>query len=258
MSVIYFFIFLFSCILGAVVGLGGGVIIRPILDAIGYHNVLNIAFLSSTAVLVMAVVSTVKKVQDGTSLNIRVAALLSVGAIVGGALGNLLLEHLVYIFYAEESVQLIQTVATIAVLFLSIYFTASDRFRYKIDSTGFYPVIGVLLGASAIFLGIAGGPINVPVFMVLFSMASKDAAAYSIVVIFFAHFIRIVTMGFTTGFGIFDLNVLFFTLPAAVVGGAVGAIISRKLTDDAVKKGFNLTMVGLILLKFYNVYTFVN
>ena len=257
MYIVYFFVFMLSCMFGAVVGLGGGVIIRPILDAIAYHNVLNIAFLSSAAVLVMAVVSTLKKVKDGTKIDTGSAALISFGALIGGALGNLILEHLVSIFYAESDVQLLQTASTIVVLILAIYFTTTERFRFNFKAKIFYPVLGLLLGITAIFLGISGGPVNVPVFMVLFSMPAKQATAYSIVVIFFSHLFRMITMGFTVGFAYFDLQFLLFTIPAAIIGGIVGSIFSRMVSDNSVKRAFNFAMAALILLNAYNALMFI-
>lgn len=257
MYFVYFLIFMSACMLGAVVGLGGGVIIRPILDAIGYHNVLNIAFLSSSAVLVMAVVSTIKKVKDGTKIKAQSAALISFGALIGGALGNLLLERLVYLFYAESSVQLLQTISTIVALLLAIYFTTSEKYRYKLKAKLFYPILGFLLGITAIFLGIAGGPVNVPVFMVLFSMPAKQATAYSIVVIFFSHLFRMLTMGFTVGFAYFDLTFLLFIIPAAIIGGIVGSIFSRMVSDNSVKRAFNYTMAALLVLNVYNAVMFI-
>lgn len=252
MEFAYFFIFLASCIIGAIIGLGGGVIIRPILDAIGYHNVLNIAFLTSVAVIIMAMVSTGKKIADGVKIDLLTAALTSLGALIGGTLGNLLLEYLVYTFDAENNVQMVQTIATIITLLLAIYYTRRDDLRYEVKAKVLFPVIGIVLGLLAVFLGIGGGPINVPVFMIMFGLSVKIATAYSIVVIFFSHLSRLVTMGFTEGFGYFDLPYLWAIVPAAIIGGVVGAMISRRLTDETVRKMFMVVMSILVLMNVYN------
>ena len=258
MYVVYFLVFLFSCLLGAIVGLGGGVIIRPVLDAIGYHNVMNIAFFTSSAIIIMSVVSTSqKKAKGGANIQISTAVLISLGALVGGALGDLLLQFLIGLFRYESTMQMIQAITNIIVLTSAIYFTSSERFRFELKAKWLYPVLGLLLGAVAMLLGIAGGPVNVPVFMVLFSMSAKNAAAYSIVVIFFAHLLRLVNMGITPGFASFDLSFLLATLPAAAIGGAAGAMISRKMTDKSVTKAFNITMVGLVGLNIFNIVTFM-
>ena len=259
MSVVYFFIFLASCILGAIVGLGGGVIIRPILDAIGYHGVDDIGFLTSSAVLIMALVSTAKKVQDGTKIDVAKAALICLGSLIGGTLGDQLLRVPAGIF-GETNLQIAQTIATIFFLVLAIYFTEKSDLRYELKNRFLYLMLGIFLGTIAVFLGIGGGPINVPVFMILFNLPVKQATAYSIVVIFFSHLSRLTTMGLTgdsLGYGAFDLSFIPFIIPAAIIGGAIGAIISRRLTDIVVRKTFTITMFVLIAINIFNLAMFV-
>ena len=53
MYVIYFLICLGASILGAISGIGGGVIIKPVLDSLGTLNVSTISFLSGCTVLSM-------------------------------------------------------------------------------------------------------------------------------------------------------------------------------------------------------------
>jgi len=259
MNVVYFFIFLASCILGAIVGLGGGVIIRPILDAIDYHSIDNIGFLTSVAVLIMAGVSTMKKVQDGTKIDVSKAALICVGSLIGGMLGDQLLRVPATIF-GEEPLQIAQTISTIFFLVLAIYFTEKSNLRYEMTNKILFLLLGTFLGLIAVFLGIGGGPINVPVFMILFSLPVKQATAYSIVVIFFSHLSRLITMGVTGeafGYMEFDLPFLPFIIPAAIIGGAIGAIISRKLTDATVKRTFTVTMCLLIVINVFNLVMFM-
>jgi len=259
MEVVYFLIFLSSCVLGAIVGLGGGVIIRPILDAIGHHGVDDIGFLTSSAVLVMALVSTMKKVQDGTKIDFSKAALICVGSLIGGTLGDQLLRVPAAMF-GETNLQIIQTISTIFFLGMAIYFTEKSNLRYEIRNRLLYLCLGIFLGTIAVFLGIGGGPINVPVFMILFSLSVKQATAYSIVIIFFSHFSRMITMGITggeLGYGMFDLGFLPFIIPAAVIGGIIGAIISKKLSDVAVRKTFTVTMFVLIAINVFNLVLFV-
>jgi len=259
MEAVYFLIFLSSCVLGAIVGLGGGVIIRPILDAIGHHGVDDIGFLTSAAVLVMALVSTMKKVQDGTKIDFSKAALICVGSLIGGMVGDQLLRVPAAMF-GETNLQIIQTISTIFFLALAIYFTEKSNLRYEIRNRLLYLSLGIFLGTIAVFLGIGGGPINVPVFMILFSLPVKQATAYSIVVIFFSHFSRMINMGRSgseLGYGMFDLGFLPFIIPAAIIGGVIGAVISRKLSDVAVRKTFTITMFVLIAINVFNLVLFV-
>ena len=252
MGIIYSVVILLACVLGAIVGIAGGVFIRPIFDAIGYHNVMNISFLASSAILTMAVVSTVKKVQDGTKIEVGTALLISMGAVLGGMFGNLTLEYLLSIFPLEANVQRIQIVLTVIVLSLALFFTAKTTSTYQIKNKGVTFIVGVILGAVAVFLGIGGGPINVPVLIIFFSMPIKTATAYSIVIVFFSHLSRLVTMGITVGFGYFDLPILAYVIPAAAVGGFIGAKFSKIFSGDTVKKLFMAALSAVILLNIVN------
>ena len=251
----YFFVILLACAWGAVVGLGGGVFIRPVFDTIGYHSVLNIQFISSNAILVMAVVSTVRKVRDSVKINLRAALLVSLGAIIGGMLGNLLLEDILARFDSQAGFQRVQTIATIIMLTLSLILTAKDHLKYEIKSHAFSAGLGIFLGIVAVFLGIGGGPINVPLLMIFFGLPIKQAAAYSIVIIFFSHLSRIIIMGATIGYGYFDLSMLLYVIPAAALGGLLGAMFSKLFSDETVKKLFMSAIAAVIVLNIFNWFT---
>lgn len=65
MKYICFFIALFACLLGKMCGMGGGVIIKPVIDALGIMPVASINFLSACTVLGMSGWSTVKSFSRG-------------------------------------------------------------------------------------------------------------------------------------------------------------------------------------------------
>ena len=251
-GIVYSVVILLACILGAIVGLGGGLFLRPIFDAIGYHDVIQIGFFSSSAILTMAVVSTVKKVQDGTKINAKIAIIISIGAITGGAIGNLLLEHLLAILPSETSVQYVQIVATIIALVLSLIFTAKNNLCYELKNQAVILALGVFLGIVAAFLGIGGGPLNVPIFMIFFGLGIKDATAYSIVVILFSHLSRLITLGITVGYFGFDLAILPFVIIAAALGGLIGAKLNKIFSEKTVKRLFQATLCFVILLNLAN------
>jgi len=250
---IYAIVILLACVLGAIVGLGGGVFIRPILDAIGYHNVHNIGFISSSAILTMAVVSTVKKMRDGTKVNAATVLTISLGAVAGGFIGDrLLLQPLLGAFQYEAHVQYIQIAATVVVLSLSLFLTAKNNLRFPLKNKAFSVLLGVALGTLAAFLGIGGGPINVPLMMIFFGLNIKEATAYSIVIIFFSHLSRLITMGATRGFAYFDLSILPYVIVAAAIGGLVGARLSKIFSEKTVKRLFQAAISAVIVLNIVN------
>jgi len=251
-GVIYAVVIFLACVLGAIVGLGGGVFIRPILDAIGHHTVMEISFFSSTAILTMAIVSTIKRIKDGMEIKVKMAVLISSGAIVGGMLGNILLQRLIYIMASESNVQIVQIIATVAVLLASIFVTLKKDLHFQINNHGVLPFMGICLGIIGAFLGMGGGPLNVPLLMIFFGLPIKTATAYSIIIIFFTHSSRLVTLGVTDGFGGFDLSVLPFVIIAAAIGGFLGANLSRVFTEAIVKRLFICALVAVIGLNLFN------
>ena len=259
MVIAYFFIFLLSCTLGSIIGIGGSLIVRPTLDSIGYHGIANIAFLTSAANISMAGTSIYKKAKDGTDISFMKIALVGVGSLIGGFIGDRLLRVPAEI-YGELNMQVVQTTVTIFFLVSAIYFTEKCKLRYELKNKVLYVVLGIILGAVAVFLGIGGGPLNVPVFMILFSLPAKQAASYSLAIMILSHSSRLITMGLTgtaLGYMEFDLLFLPFILPAAVLGGVIGAKLSKKMTDDNVKRLFSIVMVVIIAINVYNLVRFM-
>jgi len=252
-GLIYFVVILIACIFAAIVGLGGGILFRPVLDAIGYHDFNNIQFLSSCAIIVMALVSTFKKMKDGSKIDIPIVISISLGAVLGGILGDWVLESLLAMMGNERELQIIQTLSTIVVLGAAIFLTLKKDARVEINNKFFPPIMGFILGVVAVFLGIGGGPLNVPLFMIFLGLKPKEATAYSIVVIFFTHAARLVRIAVTSSFFYgFDLGILPIVALAAAAGGLLGAKASKKLNEETVKKMFIGAIVLVIVLNTFN------
>jgi len=54
---LYFLVSLIATTVGSITGMGGGVIIKPILDFIGTYNAQTIGVISSITVLTMSIIS---------------------------------------------------------------------------------------------------------------------------------------------------------------------------------------------------------
>ena len=85
---IYSAVILVATTLGAFVGLGGGVIIKPVLDFIGAEPRMQVDFLSSAAVFTMSVVSTLRYMKNKVEFKKDIIAFVSIGSIAGGWLGS--------------------------------------------------------------------------------------------------------------------------------------------------------------------------
>lgn len=90
---IYFLIAIGATTVGSLTGLGGGVIIKPLLDILGDYNASTIGILSSITVFSMAVVSLGKQMLAKTKIPFDTAVPLAIGSVAGGQVGQRLLSQ---------------------------------------------------------------------------------------------------------------------------------------------------------------------
>ena len=63
---------------------------------------------------------------------------------------------------------------------------------------------------------------------------------------------NLLTIYITTGFSIYDYSLLFVLIPVALLGGYIGVRINKKISNEAVKKVFNVSIIVIILINIYN------
>ena len=247
--ILYFFIALAATVIGAMTGLGGGVIIKPLLDFLGDYNLPTIGVLSSFTVFSMALVSIIKQIRYKVKI-----AFIGIGSIVGGVLGNKIVNILL-MFLSEALVTIIQSLTlAILLIIIYIYMNNKEKFKsYKVSNSIACILIGILLGSLASFLSIGGGPINVCVLALFFSMNTKEAAINSIITILFSQGSKLFTVITTQGLKPFDLTMLPYMIIGGIVGGIIGASLNKKFNSEVILKVFNIVLIALIILNIYNV-----
>ena len=249
---IYFLVIVFSNTIGAISGMGGGVIIKPVLDFIGVHSAASISFYSTVAVFTMSIVSVLRHIKNGTKLNWRLIIWIACGAIIGGALGNVTFELLLSLFENDSVVTLIQIILIIITLIFALIYSKYNSISLYLSNYIWYIGCGIVLGFLSSLLGIGGGPINVSLLMLMFAMPIKEATIYSISIIFFSQLSKLITITFSTGYGIYDLSMLIFIIPAAIIGGIVGAKVSKILSAEKVTVVFQSVIILVLLINVYN------
>lgn len=251
-GIIYFLVIIFSNAIGAVAGMGGGVIIKPIFDFIGVDSAATISFYSTVAVFTMSIVSVIKRIKNGMEFNWIVIIITSAGAILGGFLGNITFEFLLSAFKSDAIVKLIQIIITIITLIFAFVYSRYNFKSLKLYHFIYYIICGIVLGFLSSLLGIGGGPINVSLFMLMFDMPIKEATVYSICIIFFSQLSKLVTIGFSTGFAKYDLSMLSYIIPAAIIGGLIGVRASKILSEEKVTTVFEAIIVLVFCINIYN------
>ena len=148
--VLYFLIAIGATTAGSLTGMGGGVIIKPLMDVLHQFDVETIGVLSSITVFSMSAVSIGKQMLAKAQIPFRIAIPLSVGSVAGGYLGQWLLRQIVSGLGAQGMVTVVQN-GLLAVLILVVYF----YMRHKADIRGLQ-LSGVLVSLGAgCFLGSA-------------------------------------------------------------------------------------------------------
>lgn len=254
----YFLIALGATILGAMAGLGGGVIIKPLLDFLGDYSLSTIGVLSSFTVFSMAIVSIIKQIRYKVKIEVRKTVLIGIGSIIGGVLGDKIINLILKVL-SESLVTIVQnSILAILLIFIYIYMNNKEKYRsYKVNNSIACIVIGLLLGSIASFLSIGGGPINVCVLALFFSMDTKEAAVNSIITILFSQGSKLITIITTQGLSGFDLTMLPYMVIGGIVGGMIGSKLNKKFNSVAILKVFNIVVLALILLNIYNIISMI-
>ena len=250
--ILYGFVVFLATLLGSFVGLGGGVIIKPVLYVINAHSLTEISLFSSCAVFAMSITSTTRHIIKKTPIKPSIVLLVALGSVGGGLLGNYLFNYALSVSSTPNTVRGIQS-AILAVFLVCVIIFVSGNFKtFNVKNPIAILLSGLLLGTAAAFLGIGGGPINVAFLTLMFSFTMRDAAVYSVAVIFFSQCANIISTYIKTGFSGFDMKVLLVIIPVAVIGGFIGSILNRKCNEKAIKVTFTIAVSSVAALSLYN------
>lgn len=164
--------------IGAVCGIGGGVIIKPLLDAVGIYDAATISFLSGCTVLSMSAYSVVRSKLEGQSrIDKKIGFPLALGAAAGGLIGKMVFAYVKSLCKDSGRLGQIQAVCLLAVTVGTLVYTLRKEHinTRHVANALVSAVIGGGLGLLSSFLGIGGGPINLVVLYFFFSMGTKAA-----------------------------------------------------------------------------------
>ena len=257
--IIFFLICFFSSVIGAICGIGGGVIIKPVLDAFHILDVVTISFLSGCTVLSMTTYSVLKSKQSGEShINQKVGFPLALGAAAGGVLGKWLFSFVSSLSPDKNQVGAIQAacllVVTIGTFIYTIY--KSKIRTLQITSSFVSVLVGIFLGILSSFLGIGGGPINLVILFYFYSMTTKAAAENSLYIIFFSQIASLISSIVTKSVPDFSIFLLILMIIGGICGGIVGRAVNKKIAETTVDKLFLGLMLIIIFINVYNIYRF--
>ena len=131
MQILYFLIAILATTIGATAGVGGGIIIKPILDFLGGYNLETINMLSSFTVFSMAIVSIIKQIRYKFKLEIRKTVLIGFGSVLGGILGDIILNKTIIIVNNDAKVIMYQN-TVLAILLIAVFIYMNNKNKGEI------------------------------------------------------------------------------------------------------------------------------
>lgn len=254
-----FFVGFFAASLGSIIGLGGGIIIIPVLTFMSQNTQFfneitpQYAVGVSTITIVMTAISSTLSNRKKNTIAYRMGVYLFLGAAPGAFLGAFTNKFLDFTqFQLYYGIFLI--VAACILLFKSRIRPLKLRIRsYEntyTDNQGithtyvYSPIVGIPLAfvvgfISGIF-GIGGGTLMVPGMMLLFGVPPIVASATSMFVILGTSILNTVQQ---IGYDHILWWYVLFLIPGAWVGGKVGPYISSKIKGRTITILLQCTMI---------------
>lgn len=254
---IFYGVAFLASLVGAICGIGGGVIIKPVFDMTGILSVSEISFLSGCIVLAMTTYSVSSSlIKKEFQTDKRTGFILAVGGAIGGIIGKSIFS---FLQNTVDTQNLIGAVQSICLLLLTIgtfiYMCNKDKIQTKnFTNTWVIIIIGIALGLVSAFLGIGGGPFNLVILIYFFSMETKAAAKNSLLIIFFSQCTSLATTLLQDLMPKVSMILLTGTIICGILGGVVGQLVNHKVNNQHVDKLFMILLILITLICVYNVW----
>ena len=249
-----------ACGVGTVSGMGGGIIIKPVIDAMGVMSVNTITFISGCTVIGMTCWSVLKTfIKKESVIDVRKTTLLAVGAAVGGIVGKQLYNLVAGGFEDKNTAGGVQAVLLFfATLFTFVYTLNKDRISAKnIKNPVAVTVIGLCLGVLGAFLGIGGGPFNVAVLYYFFSMPTKKATQNSLYIVLFSQCASIAKNVVAGNIPGFDPAILVGMIIFGIVGSELGRRLNKSINERQATYLLEGVMILIMCINLYNIFKFL-
>jgi uncharacterized membrane protein YfcA len=265
---LFLLIALIPSIIGSLSGIGGGIIIKPVLDLLtanGFaENVFNlqlgimeINFLSGCTALIMSLVSLFLRRNSGTKLEHGRGIPLAIGASTGGIIGKMLLSSFTKSM-DKNFVGIIQTSILIVLIILVVLYTFKKESLARKDVRHILScaALGLGMGCLSAFLGIGGGPINIMIISFFLSTDTKTSGHYSLLIIFLSQLASLFS-SLISGIPEIVPLVLIAMLCGGVAGAFSGSFIVKHLRNQHVDRVFSIVMILIIVVCIYNLLNFI-
>lgn len=235
----YFQIFIIAFVasfIAGLTGLGGGLVVKPMLNSIlkltSTIGVFVSKFITTSIVFSMATKSVLFYQQQKTKIDYKLGFLLTFGIFIG-----------VYIIGKTNPVPFAIEAFLQGILCLVIFLTVFFRDKYpkfKFRNNKLVVIlVGIFIGVISTFFGIGGGGLKVAAFVMFFSMTVKEAAIYSFLTSVITEPAKIILYG--KEIADLDQSLLALKLTSlltiiAIIGSVLGASIGVRIQKRSSEK----------------------
>lgn len=273
-AVIVFAIAFFGAFIGGITGLGGGMLIKPMLGsmlgmAVNAISLYVSKFISTTVVFSMSIKSTTIYRKTGFEYSMKIFKFLAIGLVTGILSVNLIKTP-------DGALEVLLQGILYFLVFLSVLLRDKYPRLHFHDKPFAIVCVGFVIGFLSAFFGIGGGAIKVPFFLIFFAMTMKEAAIYSFLAALVTEPVKLIQYAFhinaaqsefvteavnsnlidaTTQASINPHLALYIAfvfgllcVPAAILGAKYGVKIQQRSSDSFVANTFNIVIVYFALI----------
>ena len=244
-----------ACVIGKICGMGGGVIIKPVLDALGVASTAAINFMSGCTVIGMSCWSVGKSViSKDSQIDWKLSTWLAIGAAIGGITGKQLYSSVAALFEDPNMAGAVQAgCLLLATLATMIYTIKKETIPSRhVTNPAACLVIGLGLGLLGAFLGIGGGPFNMAVLFFFFSMPTKVAAQNSLYIILISQTTGILKTVLSGKIPELIPVLLIAMVLCGILGSEIGGRLNKHMDNKRTTKLFEGAMILVMLISCYN------
>ena len=239
-------------------GIGGGIIIVPVLamvftsQGVSIDVLMHVAIGTSLATIVITSLSSIRAHHKHKAIDWPVVRVIAIGVFVGGLLGSIIAK-----FIAGEDLKLIFSIFMLLIA-AQMYFGNEAKAHRTLPGKSGMILAGTSIGTIASLMGVGGGSMSVP-FLTWCNMNIRKAVATSSAIGFpiaVAGTIGFIVTGWSApdlpvmSFGYVNLPAFFSIVVASVLFAPFGAWIAHRVSPIILKRIFAafLVILGIRML----------
>lgn len=245
--------------LAGLLGIGGGIIIVPVLALVFDHQGINVDVLmhvsigTSLATIVITSISSIRAHQQHQAIHWPIFKRITPGILLGGFLGAIVAK-----FIAGDDLRLIFGIFMLFVAAQMIFGNVTKPHRQLPKTTGMF-VAGTAIGTMSSLMGVGGGSMSVP-FLTWCNIAIRNAVATSSAIglpIAIAGVSGYIITGWNVdhrpvwSLGFVNIPAFFSIVVASTLFAPVGARIAHRISPQRLKLFFGYFLLILSIKILY-------